>query len=335
MIRHCLRAVLPAASALLAVAILAAPLAAQQAKDKVTFRQCWLPRGDYAPIFVAIDKGFMAQEGIEVVKVLNGDGSANTVKLVGAGQFDFGCADGPTMAVGKSKGIPVTSLFMRNQNSPMALVSLRGSGIKHPKDLEGKTFGIFPAGSTHVFYQAVTKANNVDRKKIREVTVGVPYEQYLVQKRVDAVVGYVNAEVQELENKLGGEGTLEIVPGDKYGYEVYGTVMFTSDKLVKEKADLVRRFSRAYKRAVEYTAKNPEEAIDILMKHNPQANRQVMLKQLRADLKYTFFSKDTEKNGVGWQTEEGWRRTQDVLLQYGVTTERVPERQLFTNEFLK
>lgn len=308
---------------------------AKKPEDHVTFRLDWLPRGDYAPLFVAVEKGWFAEEGIVIDKIANGDGSVNAVKLVGAGEFTFGQADAGTVVTGRVKGIPVKSILMRNQNSPMAWVSLKQSNITKPKDVEGHTFGVQPSGSTYIFYQVFAKLNNVDRSKVKEATVTIPYENFLLEKKVDVVNGYINAEVPELEAKAGGRGSLNIIVGSEHGYKAYGTAIITSDKVIKEKPDLVRRFLRAYKKGFEFTVKNPEAAVDILVKHRPEAKRNVMIEQLQADLKYTFESPDTKANGLGWQTAEGWERTQQNLFDTGVIDKKVDVKEIFTTEFQK
>ena len=311
------------------------PQPAQKPQDHVIFRLDWLPRGDYAPLFVAVEKGYFADEGIVIDNIVNGDGSVNAVKLVGSGEFTFGQADAGTVVSGRVKGIPVKSILMRNQNSPMAWVSLKSSNITKPKDVEGRTFGVQPSGSTYIFYQVFAKLQGVDRSKVKEVTVSVPYENFLVEKKVDVVNGYIDAEVPELEAKTGGPGSLNIIVGSQYGYKAYGTAIITSDKVIKEKPDLVKRFVRAYKKGFEYTVKNPDEAVDILLKHRPEAKKDVMKIQLAADIKYTFQSDDTKAHGLGWQTAQGWAQTQQNLFDTKVIDKKVDVNELFTDDFLQ
>ena len=73
-----------------------------------------------------------------------------------------------------------------------------------------------------------------------------PYENYLLLGRVDAVPGYLDAEVPELEAKAGGPGSLSILQGSDFGYTVYGSGLFTSEKMIAEHSDLVQRFVNAY-----------------------------------------------------------------------------------------
>lgn len=303
------------------------------AEDSIKIRLDWVPRGEHSVFFVAMEKGYFKENNIAVETIVRGDGSANTAKLVGAGQFDFGWADGPTVAVAKVKGVPVTSLAVINQKSPMAFVALKETGLKHPKDIEGKTFGNFYAGSTYIFYKAFTKMLGIDRAKVKDVSVTVPYESFLLQKKVDAVVGYITAEVQELERKAGGPGSLTILQGSDYGYDVYGSIIFTNDTMIKNKPDLVKRFTHSYVKALNYTMAKPEDAVDQLLKHY-KVSREMLIEQLQIAISKTFTSKDTEANGLGWQTAERWGKTQDTLYEQEVMDKKIDVKQLFTNDFL-
>jgi len=114
--------------------------------------------------------------------------------------------------------------------------------------------------------------------------------------------------------------------------------MLTSEKMIKERPDLVRRFTRAYQRAFQDVLKNPQEAVEILAKHNPEVveKKDVMLKQLDADIKYTFTSDDSKANGLGWNPPKKWQATHDTLLKLNVIEKAVPNiNSLYSNDFLK
>ena len=313
--------------------------AAQAAEvDKVKVRLDWVIRGNHAMFFVAKEKGYFKNENIDIELIHKGNGSVNTMTLVGKGEYDFGYGDLPTITLSKSKGVPVASLVVVNQRSPMALVALKGTGLKTPKDAEGKIAGVHPSGSTFIFYQALMAANNVDRKKVTEATVPVPYESFLLTRKVQMITGYIDAEIPELEAKAGGVGSLEIVLGADYGYDLLGSGMLTNEKMLKEKPDLVRRFTRAYLRAFQDVINNPQEAVEILAKHNPEVveKKDVMLKQLDADIKHTFTSDDTKANGLGWNPPKKWQATHDTLLRLNVIEKAVPSiNSLYSNDFLK
>jgi NitT/TauT family transport system substrate-binding protein len=105
---------------------------------------------------------------------------------------------------------------------------------------------------------------------IQQSTVNPPYENYLLLGRVDAVPGYLDAEVPELEAKAGGPGSLSIMQGSDFGYVVYGSGLFTSERMIAERSDVVQRFVNAYVWAFADVIKNPDEAADLTIKENPE-----------------------------------------------------------------
>lgn len=300
---------------------------------KVRYRFDWLPRGNYAPLFIAREKGYFADENLEV-QIDNGNGSGNATKLVGSGEYEFGQSDSLTMAVGKSKGAKVKAVFMMNQKSPLAWVALAETGMKKPTDVEGKKFGLNPGGSNLPFFRSMSKVNNVDVDKVEQVTIGTPYEQYLLQKQVDVVVGYVDAELPALAGHVGGMENLNVLLGSDYGMAMYGTTVIANETFLAEKPDVAQRFLRAYARAWKDMIDNPDQAVEILVKHNPDLSLELARQQLEADLKYTFHSEMTDQHGWGWMTEEKWAATQDLAITGGMMEAALAVDSLFTNEYL-
>ena len=192
-----------------------------------------------------------------------------------------------------------------------------------------------PSGSTYVFLTALLKANGMSLDDIKQSTVNPPYENYLLLGRVDAVPGYLDAEVPELEAKAGGPGSLSIMQGSDFGYVVYGSGLFTSEKMIAEHSDVVQRFVNAYMQAFADVIKNPDEAADLTIKENPEyaQKKDVLVAQIEADLKHTFFSPDTKANGIGWMNEDTWQKTVKTLVDQGAMkqTYRVSEGFRRTN----
>ena len=81
-----------------------------QAEDKVSIQLDWIVRGDHAMFFVAKEKGYFADQGIDVTAIRRGTGTPNALRLVGGGEADFGFGDLPTLAVARSQDVPVVAL---------------------------------------------------------------------------------------------------------------------------------------------------------------------------------------------------------------------------------
>ena len=307
------------------------------AADTVTVQLDYVVRGNHAMFFVARDKGYFQKQGIEIKAIQRGTGSPNAMRFVGGGNAEFGFGDLPTLAVARSQDVPVVALAAVNQHSPLGMLALaKNHKLTKPQDLKGLNIGVQPSGSTYVFLKAFLAANKMSMDDIKQSTVTPPYENYLLLGRVDAVPGYIDAEVPELEAKAGGPGSLSIMQGSDFGYTVYGSGLFTSEKMIAEKSDLVQRFVNAYIQAFADVVNNPQEAADIVVKANPEyaSKKDVLVKQIEADVKATVFSPDTKANGLGWMTAEKWQQTTKILLDQGSMKQAIKVDAAFTDKFI-
>ncbi|MFE9168265.1 ABC transporter substrate-binding protein [Streptomyces kebangsaanensis] len=296
--------------------------------DTVTVQLDYQLRGNHGIFHIAKEMGYFEDEGIKVEDIATGTGSPDALRIVGTGKADFGFGDLPSLVTARSQNVPVKALAAVNQVSPLGMCSVKKrTELGTIDDLKGKTVGVHPAGSTFIFYQALLAANDMKRGDVEEVTVTPPYENYLVSGKVDAVVCYIDAEVPLLEDAAGGQGSLSILLGSDAGYNAYGSGLFTSDKMIKEKPDVVQRFTNAYLKAFDYVLKNPDKTADLLAKASPELAKKapVFKRQLQADVDHTFTSDITDKQGLGAMDEARWKATIDILADQGVLKGEAPE----------
>jgi NitT/TauT family transport system substrate-binding protein len=294
-------------------------------------------RGNHAMFFVAKEKGYFDKQGIDVTAIQKGTGSVNALRLIGNGNAEFGFGDLPTLAVARSQDVPAVAIVAVNQHSPLSMLALAKSHkLSKPQDLKGLNVGVTPGSSTYIFLKSLLSINGMTMDEIKQSTVSPPYENYLLLGRVDAVPGYVDAEVPELEAKAGGPGSLSIMLGSDFGYVVYGSGVFTSEKMIAEKSDLVQRFVNAYTQAFADVIKNPGEAADIIIKANPEyaPKKDVLVKQIEADVKYTFFSDETKKNGIGSMNPDTWQKTVKLLVDQGGMKGNIDAAKAFTDKYV-
>ena len=332
-----MRRFVPPTAILVALAAAISSGSAALAADQVTVQLDYVVRGNHAMFFVGKEKGYFAQNNIDLTNIQKGTGSPNAMQLVGNGNAEFGFGDLPTLAVARSQDVPVVALVAVNQNSPLAMLALASKHkLAKPQDLKGLNIGVQPSGSTYVFLRAFLAANGMTLDDIKQSTVTPPYENYLLLGRVDAVPGYIDAEVPELEAKAGGPGSLSIMLGSDFGYTVYGSGLFTAAKVIAERPDLVQRFVNGYMRAFADVAQNPGEAADIIVRANPEyaPKRDVLVQQLEADIKSTFFSGETKARGLGWMTNERWQQTVKILVDQGAMKQTIDASAAFTDAFL-
>jgi NitT/TauT family transport system substrate-binding protein len=291
------------------------------AADNVTVQLDWVVRGAHAMFFVGQQKGFFAENGINVTAVQKGSGSANALRFVANGNATFGFADLPTLINGATQGIPVSAIAAVNQRSTLAMITIKAKHpMTKPADIKGLQVGVSPAaGSAYIFLKAFLSSNGLSLDDIKQDTVSPPYESYLVLGRVDAIPGYVDAEVPELEAKTGGPGSLCVLQGADYGYVAFGSGLLASNKLIHDNPDLVKRFVKGYLESMAYVADHPDEAVAMTVKANPeyQGKEDVLLQELKFDIASSFFTEATKAHGIGWISPDQWAATVTMLQKLG------------------
>ena len=288
-----------AALALLAVL---APSTAKAA-DAVSLRLNWYLGGLHVPFYYGKDRGFYKDEGIDLT-INEGRGSANTVQVVAAGSDTFGLANSSSLIATAAKGADVKSVMSLLNSTGFSVVSLASTGIKTPKDLEGKTLAVSPGDPLAQLFRALAASNHLNMTKIKFVQVDPAAKVVAVlEKRADALLG--GADDQYFLIKYKGQEPAALRYAD-YGANIVGMTILTQGNTIKSNPDLVRRFVKATVRSWEEAKKNPGAAVDAALKVKPDLNKQSTLDQLKVDIELLEFqilerqNRAWGKAGLGW-----------------------------------
>ncbi|HSV17369.1 MAG TPA: ABC transporter substrate-binding protein [Casimicrobiaceae bacterium] len=315
------------ALALVALAALAA--APVRAADAVSLRLNWYLGGLHVPFYYGKEKGIYAAEGIDLT-INEGRGSANTVQVVAAGSDTFGLADSSSVIATAAKGADIKSVMSLLNSTGFAVVSLAETGIRTPKDLEGKRLAVSPGDPLGQLFQALAAANKLDMSKISLVQVDPAAKVVAVlEKRADALLG--GADDQYFLIKQRGLQPAALRYADN-GANIVGMTIVTRTELIKTKPDLVRRFVRATARSWEEAKKNPGAAVDAALKVKPDLNRQSTLDQLLVDI--DLLDSPNSKGRIGWGAQADWDQTIDLLKKYRDLSTNQPWTAFHTNEFV-
>lgn len=314
-------------AAALALALLGSGVAAAQ--DKVSLRLNWYLGGLHVPFYYGKDRGFYAAEKIDLT-INEGRGSANTVQVVAAGSDTFGLADSSSVIVAASKGAEVKSVMTVLSSTGFSVVSAASSGIRTPKDLEGKRLAVSPGDPLAQLFRAVAAVNNIDMSKISLVQVDPAAKVVSVlEKRADALLG--GADDQYFLIKYKGVEPAALRFAD-LGANIVGMTILTKGDLIKSNPDLVRRFVRATIRSWDEAKKNPGAAVDAAMKVKPDLNRQSMLDQLGVDIE--LMDSKNVKGRTGFGAQADWEQTLNLLKRYRDLDTNLPWTAFHTNEFV-
>ena len=300
-----------------------------QAQDAVSFRLNWYLGGLHVPFYYGKEMGFYKQEGIDLT-INEGRGSANTVQVVAAGSDTFGLADSSSLITTATKGADIKSVMSLLNSTGFSVVSLASTGIKTPKDLEGKSLAVSPGDPLGQLFRALAAHNKLDMNTIKFVQVDPAAKVVSVlEKRVDALLG--GADDQFFLIKYKGVEPAALRFAD-HGANIVGMTIMTTGNTIKTKPDLVRRFVRATVRSWEAAKKNPNAAVDAALKAKADLNRQSTYDQMLVD--FELLDSPNSKGRIGLGAKADWDQTLALLKQYRELDTKEPWTTFHTNEFL-
>ncbi|RMF29255.1 MAG: ABC transporter substrate-binding protein [Chloroflexi bacterium] len=285
----------------------------------------YIPNVQFAPIYVAVERGYFAEEGL----ALEFDYSFETdgVKLVGVGELPFAIASGDQVILARAQGLPVVYITEWYQRFPIAVVALTESGIRSPQDLEGRRVGIPETfGASFIGWRALVEATHLDETKVQLLTIGYTQKESLVEGRVDAAVVYVNNEPVLLQQ----EGyDLQVIPVADYA-DLPANGLITNEQTIAQEPDLVRAFVRAFLRGLQDTLDDPEAAFQISTRYveGLADNADVQRAVLQATLDYWRAER------LGYSERETWENGIQVMQAAGLLDVELNVDDLFNNDFL-
>ncbi len=277
----------------------ATSISAGAALDKVHLQTDWIPSGEHAMYFAGWEKGFWKDEGIDI-NVTRGYGSGDTVGKVGAGAADFGVADiAAVMTARQRTDMPVKTIMQLYTHSPHSLFVLKSSGITDFKGLEGKRISITPGNSHKLYFPAVAEKSGTDPSKILWTnTDASAMAAMLIAKQIDAAPFYSMHYYYQNKAAMRSGEEIVVLPFQKVGFTIYSASIITSEKMLQDNPDLVKRFLRATQRSFRWARDNQLEACKLHVKRNPVVDLDDCQGSLRATVDFVFNS-HSKSTGLG------------------------------------
>jgi len=253
----------------LALGMLIAVPALGQGKEKVVLLLNWYTYSEHAPFYLGKERGYFDQEGLEV-DVQEGRGSALTVQAVAAGTATFGYADVPTMIKAASKGAPVIAVGVALQTSPMSVMGFADKNVRKPEDIKGKIVAVTPGDSMSQIWPLFLKKTNLKETDFKQVAGDAQTKlNAVINGQADLLLGYVMDQAIKLQDAT-HKAVYPIRFAD-YGVNLVSSGIIVQTDFLKSKPDVVKRFMRAATRSLEEATKNPDAAIDAMLKAQPKS----------------------------------------------------------------
>jgi NitT/TauT family transport system substrate-binding protein len=240
-----------------------------QPKEKVSMMLNWYLYSEHAPFFLGKERGYFEAEGIDL-DIQEGRGSGPTIQAVAAKSVPFGYADVGTMIKIAAKGAPVKAVGVALQKSPMSVMGLSEKNIRKPEDIKGKIIAVTPGDSMSQIWPLFLKKTGLLESDFKTVAGdGQTKLNAVINGQADLLLGYLmdqNIKIQDATKK-----PVTVIPFTDYGINMVVSGIIAHKDTLKDKPDLVKRFMRAATRALEESEKNPEAAVDAMLKANAKA----------------------------------------------------------------
>ena len=294
--------------------------------EKLSFPISWFHGGSWVFSYVAKEKKFFQEEGLDVSIVQN-LGSKITSEQVGSGEYAMGIVGAEKAMIARSKGLPIKVIAVVGKVNPSGIVSWKK--ISNPKNLEGEKVGVILNSNSYQMYSAFLLKNNINRDNIFEMPVDGLGNKFL-KKGVKHFVTYPFLMAGEKNKKLSN-----ILFYD-YGLKSYGLCLVANSDYAEKNPKIVQGFTNAILKGMSYERKYPKESFDIMMKQNPQLadEKDYQKKMFESRLKLDERLPLSENASNGVQSKHDWIRLKDILTTANLLEGDVDIGEFFTNKFV-
>jgi NitT/TauT family transport system substrate-binding protein len=286
----------------------------------------YIPNVQFAPLYVAIDKGYFAAEGINLK--LDYSFETDAVSLLGANELQFAIASGEQVLLARTRDLPVVYVAAWYQKYPVAVASKSGKGLLKPEDLRGKVIGVpVLSGASYIGLRTILDAGGLSEKDVTLGVIGFSQVEMLATDRVDAAVVYVANEPVVLESQ--GYPT-DLIRVDDY-LTLVSNGLVTNEKTLAEDPELVKSMIRALLHGMSDVIADPDEAYQISTNYVEtlaQADKTVQKQVLARSIGLW------QGVSLGLSDPAAWNNMLLILVKMGMVPSDLDVTRAFTNDFL-
>jgi NitT/TauT family transport system substrate-binding protein len=293
---------------------------------KIKLPMGYIPNIQYAPFYVAVDKGYFAEEGIEI----EFDYSFETdgVALVGAGELPFAVASGEQVLLARSQELPVVYAFAWYQQFPISIISAPELNISEPADLKGQKIGL-PGlfGANYIGLEAVLFSAGLTADDVTMDAIGFNQVEAYASGQADIVVGYAANEPIVLAAQDFKLNELRVADYE----QLTANGIVTSEMTIANEPDLVKGMARALARGIADTIAKPDEAYEISLKfveNLKDQDKTVQMQVLTTSIEFW------QAERIGFSDPQAWENMNNLLVKMELIPAPVDLSKAFTNEFV-
>lgn len=293
----------------------------------VSFVLDWTPNTNHTGIYVAKEKGYFEDEGLDVKILLPGEAGSN--QLIASGSADFGVSYQESITQARAEDLPVVSILAVLQHNTAGYASPVEKDITEPTDFEGKKFGAYGSDLEYAMMKTIMEQNGADIDQVEFITTGDSDFFVAVKRDVDFSLvfqGWTGIEAELREEPMNMVYLADFA--DELDY--YTPVLATSESLIEKDPETVKAFVHAAVKGYEFAIENPTEAAAILIDHEPDLDPDLVNRS--QEWISPHYQDDAERFGI--QEQSRWENFATFMLENEIIDEPLDIDKAFTNEFL-
>lgn len=320
-------------SGLLLGVVAAAWSVGAQAAEVVKVRLDFLPYGLHAPFYLAQEKGWFAEKGL-TVEIDDGNGTGPAMALVAGGKYDIAQISLGALPIAREKGMPIKAIATIQRKADFGLAVDEASGIKTPKDLEGKTILYSPGSVETPFIDRYLAAAKVDKSKINmiSVDVGAKISSYMSGKGDGMFAPTALYTIKGVTPR----NSVPMLFTD-YDINLPGFGLIASEDAIAKRPKVLASFVEVFQRSwvAILSGGAIDESVAALLKARPQAklNPTIMKAQIQASIPFI-----ESKAGAGkpmlWAAPEDWAATVKIMEATQLIKANTAVDAIYTNQFV-
>lgn len=294
----------------------------------------WVPQAQFAGYFVALEKGFYEEEGLDVT-ILPGGPDIVGEQQVASGAADIGIDWVASLLPHQEQGLPLVQIAQIYQNSGLQLVTKKTSGINSPADLKGKKVGSWMGGNEFEILALFEKYQLDPSKDLEFIKQGFTMDQFL-SGELDAASAMTYNEYHVVLEQGVPASDLSVIDMNTEGVAMLQDNLFANKDWLADNKETAAKFVRASIKGWKEAIANQEAAVDMVMKHAEEGSstREHQLTMMQEVAKLVA-PQGFDIERIGFTDDAKFKQTADIALQFGIIKKEANLKEAYTNEIVE
>jgi len=297
--------------------------------EKVTVILDWVPNTNHTGMYVALEKGYYKDQGLDVEIIQPTEGGSADLIAAGQGQFGISYQEQVTYARTAETPLPIKAIAAIIQHNTSGFASPKEKNIATPKDFEGKKYGGWGSPAEEAMLKGLMAKSGGDFSKLDMVDIGAADFFTSVQSNVDFTWIYYGWDGIAAELKNFPLNFIKMQDVDP-SLDFYTPVIIASEDMLKNNPELAKKFLKATEMGYQDSISKPEEAAEILLKYAPEIDRELAI----ASQKYLASEYIADAVNWGEMKLEIWENYANWMFDNKLINTKLNANEAYSNDYL-